>query len=225
MAVKITPSAKAKAAMKAAVAKDQQAKAKQDQSPLKSRADMKSFAAQYPKAFHLLGVIFDVGRGSSSRRPGVPGRWAAYTYQEWSERAKMPVATLKRHLDVLGQHGLIERARGHHQGTRVISFIRPTALALKLSTTRPTDWDHFGHSPDEPATDPNKPKAWKPKPIKTAPKTAPDDPPLTAEQLQAIDAEDDAPLTAEQVMAILNDDDTPASVSTSSPTSSFFAAG
>lgn len=205
MAIKIIPSVKAKAAMKAAVAKDQQAKSPQDQSSLKSRADMKGFAAQYPKAFHLLGVIFDVGRRSSSRRPGISGRWAAYTYQEWSGRAKMPVATLKRHLDVLGKHGLIERARRHHQGTRVISFIRPTALALKLSTARPTDWDHFGHSPDEAASDPHKPKAWKPKPVKAAPQPDADDPPLTADEMLAIDAEDDAPLTPEQALAILND--------------------
>jgi len=215
--------------MKAAIAKDQQAKALLDQSPLKSLADMKGFAAQYPKMFHLLGVIFTTGRGSSSRRPGIPGCWAAYTYQEWSGRAKMSVATLKRHLDRLEQHGLIERDRGHHQGTRVITFIRPAVLALKLSSTRPADWDHFGHKLDEPEAPSTMPKAWKPKPAsaKAAPKAEPDDPPLTYEQLLAIEAEDDdAPLTSEQALAILNaEDDTPANISISSPTSSFSVTG
>jgi len=210
--IPLKPSLKAKTAIKAAVTKDQQAKALQEQSPLKSPADMKGFGAQYPKTFHLLGVIFTTGRGSSSRRPGIPGCWAAYPYREWSERAKMPIATLKRHLDRLEQHGLIERDHGHHQGTRVITFIRPTALALKLSSTRPADWDHFGHKPDEPEAPSTMPKAWKPKPapVKAAPKSVP---------------EEEKPLTPEEVMAILNDDDTPTSISTSSPTSSFSATG
>lgn len=192
MAIKITSSGKAKAAVKAAVTKDQQAKAFQDQSPLKSRADMKGFGAQHPKAFHLLGVIFTTWRGSSSRRSGVPGCWAAYPYPWWSEQTKMPERTLKRHLDVLEQHGLIERVRGHHQGTRVVTFIRPTALALKLSSTRPADWDHLGASPNEPKVSPDKPKAWKPAPPKVAPQPIP---------------EDEKPLTLEELMAILNDDD------------------
>lgn len=140
---------RAKATLAASIAKDEQAKAVQMQSPLKSRADMKGFAAQHPKAHRLLGVIFTMGRGSSSRRPGVPGCWAAYPYREWSERAKIPDRTLKRLLNVLEAHGLIERVRGHHQGTRVVSYIRPSKLSLNLSDCRPNDYEHFGHK-DEP---------------------------------------------------------------------------
>jgi len=192
--IPLKPSLKAKAIMKATIAKDQQAKALQDQSLLKSRADMKGFAAQYPKAFHLLGVIFTTWRGSSSRRPSLPGCWAAYPYPWWSQQAKMPERTLKRHLDLLEGHGLIERVRGHHQGKRVLAFIRPTALALKLSTTRPADWDHLGASPDEPETPPppTMPKVPKPGPLKAAPKPVPDEEkPMTYEEMMAILAEDD----------------------------------
>lgn len=192
MAIKITSSAKAKAVMQAAVTKDQQAKALQDQSPLKDRADIKGFAAQYPKAFSLLGVIFTTWRGASSRRPGVPGCWAAYPYPWWSERAKMSIATLKRHLDLLEGHGLIERDRGHHQGKRVLAFIRPTALALKLSATRPTDWEHLGACPDEPKTPPTVTMPTKSAPAKSAPKPSPSE---------------DMPMTYDEMLAILHDDD------------------
>jgi|GEM_PF-2548765 len=160
-------SSRAKAALAASIAKDEQAKAVQAQSPLKNRSDMKGFAAQHPKAHRLLGVIFSMGRGSSSRRPGVPGCWAAYPYREWSERAKIPDRTLKRLLNVLEAHGLIERVRGHHQGTRVVSYIRPSKLSLNLSDCRPNDYEHFGHNEDEPGSSLPPAHNCAPAPVKT----------------------------------------------------------
>ena len=61
-------------------------------------------------------------RGSSSRRPSPPGHWAAYSYEEWNDRAKMPIAALKRQHNLLEKHILIECARDHYQGVRVVTF-------------------------------------------------------------------------------------------------------
>lgn len=135
---------KAKTEVKAANAKDKVVRALQDDSSLKTRADLKGFWRQYPKACALFGQIVIVGRSSTARRPGVPGCWAAYTYPWWSKKTGLSVSTLKRQLDLLESHGLIERQLGKHGGTRVITYIRPTALALDLSDGRPGDRFHFG---------------------------------------------------------------------------------
>ena len=97
-------------------------------------------------------------RKSSSHRPTHTGCWAAYPYQVWSDHTCLPIATLKRHLDTLEQYGLIERVRGRHGGSRVLTFIRPTELALKVSTKKvgKADWLHL--------LGPQKPE--KPKPVK-----------------------------------------------------------
>jgi hypothetical protein len=191
MVIKITKSAKAKAEMQAMIVKDQQAAALQDQSPLTTVADMKGFLKQHPTTKALLGQIFMVWRGSSSRRRNVRGCWAAYPYTWWAERTKLSVATLKRHLDLLEGYGLIERQRGHHQGKRVLAFVRPTVLALKLSDHRPSDWQHLGLGPN--GSEP-KPLA-KPKPASSVianPKPAPD--------------ADETPASLAEILAILNED-------------------
>lgn len=180
--VKSVPNSEhAKAAMKAHIVKDQKAKALQEQSYLKTRDDIKGFWRQYPKAKALFGQIIVTGRRSTARRPGVDGYWAAYPYPWWSEKTKLPVATLKRHLNLLVEYGLIERQLGRHGGTRVLAFIRPTALALDLSDTRPGDMQHFGLGPK---------KASKTKPAmvaKVLPKTQPDDEkPMTFAEMTAI---------------------------------------
>lgn len=132
-------SEQAKSEMRKHVAKVNKAKALQEHSPLKDRAALKGFWKQHPKTRDLFGQIVIVCRQSTARRPGAKGFWAAYPYPWWSEKAGMPVATLKRHLKLLEEHGLIERQLGKHGGTRVLTFIRPTALAFELSDTRPGD--------------------------------------------------------------------------------------
>jgi len=137
-------SKKAKAEIKAAIAKEKAAKALQEDSPLKTREDLKGFWRQYPKARDLFGQIMITWRGSTARRPGVAGCWAAYPYSWWSEKTGLPIATLKRQLNLLESYGLIERQRGQHGGTRPLAYIRPTALALALSDGRPGDRYHLG---------------------------------------------------------------------------------
>lgn len=111
--------------------------------PIPDKATLRGFWVQYPKACALFGKIMVQWRGSYSTRPGHHGYWAAYPYAEWSQLSGLPVATLKRQLDLLEQKGLIERELGKHSGSRVLSFIRPTKLALDLSDCRPGDYDHL----------------------------------------------------------------------------------
>lgn len=185
----------AKANLKAAVAKDTHAKTLQEQTPLKTRDDLKGFWRQHPKSRYLFGQIVIVWRASSARRAGVPGCWAAYTYSEWSEKTKLPSSTLRWHLDKLEAHGLIERQLGRHGGTRVIAFIRPTALALDLSDARPGDKHHLGlkvgGEVEKPA--PATPKMPVPK-VKPKPEPKPGD-------------DDYKPQTFEEMMALWSDDE------------------
>lgn len=187
--------AAAKAELKAKIAKAEKTHEKQAASPLKDRVHIKGFWAQYPHAKSIFGTILVVWRGSTSHRHGFSGFWAAYPHIWWAENMKTSVATLKRHLDLLEEYGLIERTLGHHGGARPLSFIRPTALALSLSNCRPTDWDHLGASPHDPI---GKPKAPKPKPVQLIAQAGPE-------------PGEDAPQTYEELMAIIGDGETPKS--------------
>ena len=60
----------------------------------------------------------------------------------------------KRHLDRLEHLGLIERERGKFGGNRVLTFIRPTILGLRLSNPKSQDWQHLGHDPNAPPNGP-----------------------------------------------------------------------
>ncbi|WP_313193687.1 hypothetical protein [Shinella zoogloeoides] len=177
-------SKKAKAEIKAAVAKEEAAKALQDDSPLKTREDLKGFWRQYPKARDLFGQIMITWRGSTARRPGVAGCWAAYPYPWWSEKTKLPESTLRYYLQKLVEHGLIERQQGHHGGKRTLAFIRPTALALELSDGRPGDRYHLGLKEGGVAEKPVKPAV---KSVAMTPTPEPEEDQITSmEQLLAI---------------------------------------
>ncbi|WP_417625811.1 hypothetical protein [Pararhodobacter aggregans] len=144
----ILKSAKAKAELKASLAKAEvKATTKTSlikNSPLKTRADLKGLWAQRPRAKEVFGTVVKVWRGSRSRAPDATGYWAAYTYDEWSSKAELPSSTLRWYLDLLEGHGLIERERHRHKGTRVLAFVRPTRHALELSDGRPGDWELLG---------------------------------------------------------------------------------
>ena len=145
-------SALAKTELSAAIAKDKVAQQAQDQSPLSTTKDIRGFWAQHPKTCGLFGAIVTMWRKSSARRPDHKGFWAAYPYRDWSDLTGLPDRTLKRHLNSLERHGLIERNLGRHGGNRVLTFIRPTPRALKLSKARQGDWLHLGidqHQPEE----------------------------------------------------------------------------
>lgn len=161
-------------------------------SPPATRTEIKGFFKQHPTAASLFGEIVGKWRGSSSRRPANHGFWAAYPYPEWASFTGLSVATLKRHLDVLEEGGLIERERGRHAGTRVLTFIRPSPNGLHLSTTRPGDWTHLGTTHDEFLNPTPPPKPLAETGIVIAKKAAP--------QHQ----DEDAPKTKEHFYAIMN---------------------
>lgn len=140
----------AKADLAAQIDKDKAAQKLQSESPLQSRRDIRGFWSQHPRTKDLFGAVMTIWRKSSARRPDCPGVWAAYPYPHWSEKTSLSVATLKRHLDRLEQYGLIERVRGRFGGSRVLTFIRPTELALKLSNVRPDDFRRIGVDPSKP---------------------------------------------------------------------------
>ncbi|EKF18830.1 hypothetical protein NA2_11620 [Nitratireductor pacificus pht-3B] len=177
---------KAKAEIKKALDKEKAAKALQANSPLKTRQDLKGFWRQYPKARDLFGQIMVTWRGSTARRPGVTGCWAAYPYPWWSEKTKLPESTLRYYLKKLVEHGLVERQQGHHGGKRTLAFIRPTALALELSDGRPGDRYHLGLIEGGEAEKPVKPAG---KPI--------------AETALTPEKEDHPPQSMAELMAIL----------------------
>lgn len=142
-------SPKAKAELKSAIANDAAKNSLQLETYIKARADLKGFWSQYPKARQLFGTLIGVWRGSSARRPAVEGYWAAYPYPFWVDKSGFPERTLKRLLDLLEGYGLIERTHGHHGGTRTLTFIRPTHLALDLSDARPEDRARLGSRPSK----------------------------------------------------------------------------
>lgn len=175
----------AKAEMSAAIAKDKAAQQAQDQSPLRTPKDIRGFWAQHPKTRDLFGEIVTMWRKSSARRPDCKGFWAAYPYREWSDRTGLPIATLKRHLNVLVTYGLIERTLGRHGGTRVLAFVRPTRHALQLSKARDGDWKHLGIDPNPPEETP------KPAPVTMIAKPKKEKKKLSPEEMQAILADGD----------------------------------
>lgn len=172
----------AKAELTAEIRAEQAALKKQAQSPIQTRKGIKGFWAQHPKTRDLFGAIMIMWRKSSARRPERNGFWAAYPYRDWSAQTGLPDRTLKRHLIRLEEHGLIERTHGRYGGSRVLTFIRPTRLALDLSTIRAGDWQHLGVDPNVPA------QAVTPKPA-TKPLSKPKPPPkpkMTPEELHEI---------------------------------------
>lgn len=198
-------SAKAKAELASDLAKDHAAHSAQANSPIQTRKDIRGFWVQHPKSRDLFGAIYKTWRKASATRPGHAGYWAAYPYPWWSELTGIPVATLKRHLDRLEQLGLIERERGKFGGNRVLTFIRPTILGLRLSNPKSQDWQHLGHDPNTP---PNGP-AQSVKPSiahKVAGPQPPDEKPLSMAELLAME-EAEKPLTLAEVQAILAEDD------------------
>lgn len=179
----------AKAELAAALEKDGAAQKAQDQSPLKTKKDMRGFWAQFPKTRDLFGEIMNRWRKSGSRRPGHEGFWAAWPYRDWSTATGLPIATLKRHLNTLEEVGLIERTHGRHGGSRVLTFLRPTALALKLSDVQAGDWQRLGLDPYQPEAP--KPATAKPAPVWVAKPPATKAKAMTPEEFAAIMAEDD----------------------------------
>lgn len=172
----------AKAQIATDIEKSDTAQKLQAESPLKTKRDIRGFWAQYPKTRDLFGAIMTKWRASSARRPGREGYWAAYPYPEWTALTGLPDRTLKRHLDRLEQHGLIERTHGRHSGTRQLTFIRPTALAFTLSDAKRADWTRLG-------IDPDKPTSYKPvpDPLPVLPFQEDEDTPITSlEQIWAI---------------------------------------
>ena len=146
----------AKDEMTALIAQDRAAQQVQDTFPIQTVKAIRGHWAQHPATCRLFGLVVTAWRKSTARRPGHGGYWAAHPYPWWCDQCGMSDRTLKRHLNQLEANGLIERERGRHGGNRVLSFIRPTRLSLKLSKTRGTDWQHLG-------VDPNEPAAYKPK--------------------------------------------------------------
>lgn len=140
----------AKAQIAADIQKSDTEQRLQAESPLQTKRDIRGFWAQYPKTCDLFGAIMTKWRASSARRLGREGYWAAYPYPTWSALTGLPDRTLKRHLNRLEQHGLIERTLGHHGGKRTLTFIRPTAHALSLSDAKRADWTRLGIDPDKP---------------------------------------------------------------------------
>jgi hypothetical protein len=139
-------SEKAKADFKAKVKKSlKTADTNSTGQPINTPAAIKGFCRQYPKAASLFGKIIGKWRGSTARCPGKEGFWAAYPYREWLPYADFQSeSTLKRHLDILEEAGLIQRECHKHGGSRVLAFIRPSPNGLSLSSPRPTDWTHLG---------------------------------------------------------------------------------
>lgn len=202
----IIKSQKAKAELQAAIAEDQAKAALQTTSPLQTREAIKGFWAQYPKAKILFGKIMVTWRGSSSTRPAVSGFWAAYPYRYWVKTSSMPQRTIQRYFDLLEEHGLIERTHGKHGGTRQLTFIRPTALALKLSDHRPTDWPHLEGQVAKQGKSSNQ-KAIAPVHLVIE---VDEDKPATLEEILVIingDDDEEKPATWEEIMAINNETD------------------
>ncbi|WP_126978549.1 hypothetical protein [Frigidibacter oleivorans] len=112
--------------------------------PISTAAELRGFFKQHPTVARVMGVILKVWRRSTSRRPGKKGFWAAYPHQDWARWTKVSVATFKRQVELLELSGLLEKVRGRHGGTRVVTFIRPTALALELIEAKNEDWLHLG---------------------------------------------------------------------------------
>lgn len=175
----------AKAELAAALEKDNAAQKAQDQSPIQTTKDVRGFWAQNPKTRDLFGAIITTWRKSSARRPDHNGFWAAYPYRDWSDLTGLPDRTLKRHLNSLEQHGFIERTLGRHGGNRVLTFIRPTPHALKLSKARDGDWKHLGIDPHQPEEKP------KPVPVQMIAKPKKEKKKMSPEEFAAIMAEDD----------------------------------
>ncbi|HWK35114.1 helix-turn-helix domain-containing protein [Sphingomonas sp.] len=185
-------SAQATAAIKAAVTADV-AKAKlQAESPIRETSDIRALWRRYPKAKALFGEIMKVWRQSCATRPGKGGKWAAYTYRDWCRRTGQSLATLKRQLDVLEQHGLIERENGAFDGKPSVSHIRPTAHAIHLSpeAIRPTDWERLGYANEHAALAAVKQEAKGPPPAHPKPKPKPAKPvesyPQSLQELTAL---------------------------------------
>lgn len=141
-------SAAAQAKLKAYIEAD---KPKTDRKPrkiihdLKTKADFAGWCSQYPGPAKLFGKIVRRWSSSSARTRDTKGKWAAYTHSEWCEIAGVgAVSTLKHRLNRIEEAGLIERARHRHCGTAVKSFIRPTPLALVVTSATADHWDHLG---------------------------------------------------------------------------------
>lgn len=146
-----------------------------------AKAELKAFWVQYPKAQRVFGEIFKVWKISGARRRDSNGYWAAYTYAEWCSRLDMASSTLRWNLDLLEQRGLIERKRGRHGGTRVVTFMRPTNKALDLSGGDDRIWQHLNKKHYEPKLEPSN-QLFKPVLIVKNPPLEPDpeDPPITS---------------------------------------------
>ncbi len=112
--------------------------------PFESEEDYKGFAAQYPNEAAFFGKIVVRWRGSKAKLKSTPGYWAAYPYADWAERMKCSVPTIKRWLNRLEDHGLIERYRSKWGGKAVYTYIRPTPAGLAFAKARPTDIQHLG---------------------------------------------------------------------------------
>jgi hypothetical protein len=166
------PKAKAEMKKQLAIAEKKAAKAKKAPKPkpdqvapkIKTKAALKAFWRQNPKARDLYGHILRHWRASKARRPDVKGFWAAFPYPAWEKWTGLPVPTLKRHLDLLEGNALIERTRGRFGGNAVYAYLRPSALSLSLSDAPQKDWDHLGTHPDDLTKPP------KPEPVMAAPK-------------------------------------------------------
>lgn len=139
--------AKAKAASKEAL-KGKPKKPPAPVIPITTREQIRGFWKQYPTLATVFGVIMRRWRASTATRPGASGYWAAYTQPDWVTQAGVSVDTWQRAVDRLVAHGLVERDRGRYGGTRVLTFLRPTLLALGLSDAKARDLQHLDATPE-----------------------------------------------------------------------------
>jgi len=159
--IKLQITADEKAKLKAFVYREDKPKSEKQPKPItytiKTKADFAAFCKQDSSAAKLFGNVFTWWRRSKMPVSGDPGYYAAYTHLEWLTKTGVKaVSTLKHQLDRLEEAGLIERSRHRQGGSRVVSFIRPTPLALEVTTGSASDWQHLGLSA------PNKTKDAKP---------------------------------------------------------------
>lgn len=157
--------------------------------PIATRQQIKGVWKQYPTLATVFGVIMRRWRTSTATRPGASGYWAAYTQPDWATLAGVSVSTWKRTVDLLVAHGLVERDAGRYGGIRVLTFLRPTLLALTLSDAKAWDLLHLDASP-EPAQSIAQPQYAPKKPVLPPKPIPPPEPKATLEDILAPIEED-----------------------------------
>jgi len=112
--------------------------------PLNDKQDFAAWRTQHRRAYHLLDAVVFAWRGSNATLRGFPGKWAAYSQEEWLEKSGLKLNPMKLEFFRLELDGLIERQPGSWDGFKPRTFIRPTRLALTFMGMRPTDHAKLG---------------------------------------------------------------------------------